>query len=88
MNKVFPPGAAQQSMIVSPGCGSTTDTTNPAFNGWSINAEKGKKKKIYPQLHMAEELIEKYTGSPLEYRAKVMQFNSEYLRDDLWSHLN
>lgn len=30
MNKVFPPGAAQQSIMFSPGCGSTIETTNPA----------------------------------------------------------
>jgi hypothetical protein len=29
MYKDFPPGAAQQSVIVSPGCGSTTETTKP-----------------------------------------------------------
>lgn len=29
IKSVFPPGAAQQSMMVSPGCGSNTDTTRP-----------------------------------------------------------
>lgn len=31
IKSVFPPGAAQQSMMVSPGCGSTTDTTRPVM---------------------------------------------------------
>lgn len=35
MKRVFPPGAAQQSMMVSPGCGLTTDTTKPAAKSQS-----------------------------------------------------
>ena len=34
MNRVFPPGAAQQSMMVSPGCGSTTETTRPEIRSF------------------------------------------------------
>ena len=29
--RAFPPGAAQQSIIISPGCASTTATTSPAW---------------------------------------------------------
>ena len=42
MNKVFPPGAAQQSMIVSPGCGSTTDTTRPATGSVNLSMNYSK----------------------------------------------
>ena len=37
MNRVFPPGAAQQSMMVSPGCGSTTETTRPEIGPSWLN---------------------------------------------------
>jgi hypothetical protein len=37
MKRVFPPGAAQQSTIVSPGCGSTTETTRPAAGPSCMN---------------------------------------------------
>jgi hypothetical protein len=83
MNKVFPPGAAQQSMIVSPGCGSTTDTTRPAIS--SVNLSKCYQKLSSMKLALVScyQNLESYKEKKYSLRSEITVGNFDsYFRSE------